>query len=98
MRQVFDGRKLLRPGDQRADDLAARRVAARVQDARARMRRLARKSQVTVFAVELRAVVDQLGDVARPLFDQRLDGLGVAESRARVERVLIMQLDGVVIA
>ena len=39
------------------------------------MRRLARKGEVPGFAVKLCAVLDQLGDVARPLLDQHLHGL-----------------------
>src|SRR5256714_11097604 len=62
------------------------------------MRRLAREGEVAILAVERRAVLDQLGDVARPLFDQRLDGFCIAESGAGVEGILIMQLDRVVVA
>ena len=57
----------------RPPDLAARRVAVRVEDATARVRGLLGEGEVALLAVELRAVVDQLEDVARPLLDEHLN-------------------------
>ena len=66
-----------------ADYLAPRRVAVRVQYARARVRGLAREQQAAPFAVELRAPLYEFGDVAPPFSDENLHGALVAEARAR---------------
>ena len=98
VRQAFYSRRLFRPCDERAHYFAARRIASRVEYARARMRRLASEREVTVFAVELSAVFNKLCDVARPLFDEDGDGVRVAQTRARINRVLIMKLNRIIIA
>ena len=59
---------------------------------------LARESKLPGFAIEPGAVLDQLGDEPRSFFDEHADGLGIAEPRARIDGVLIMKLDRVVIA
>src|SRR6185295_2423148 len=62
------------------------------------MRSLTSESKLPVFAIELSAMLDQLGNVTRSFFDEHGDSIGIAESRARIDGVLIMQLDRVVIA
>ena len=62
------------------------------------MRRFACEGEMTVLSIKLRAMLHQLGDVVRPLLDQRLHGFGVAESSASIERILIMKLYRVIVA
>ena len=62
------------------------------------MRGFASERQVAVFAVELSAVFYKLCDVARPLFDEDGDGIRVAQSRARINRVLIVKLNRIIVA
>src|SRR6185436_4485668 len=62
------------------------------------MRSLTSESKLAVFAIELGPVLDQLGDVTRSFFDQHGDGIGITEPRAYIDRVLVMQLDRIVIA
>ena len=53
---------------------------------------------MTAFAVKLSAVLYKLRDVSRPLLDEDGDSIRVAQSRARVERVLVMKLNRIIIA
>ena len=59
-------------GRQRAADLRARRVAVGVQNARQRVRALARAQQLAGLGIEGRAPLDQLRHAHRPLGHQRL--------------------------
>jgi hypothetical protein len=61
------------------------------------MRGLACESELTVFAVELSAVLDQLRDITRALLYENRDGFFITQSRARINRVLIMKLNSIVI-
>ena len=56
------------------------------------------KESFRAFAIELRAPVDQILNGGGAFFDQRVDGVLVAESVARVERVLLVQRDLIVVA
>ncbi len=73
-------------------------IAMRVQNAVAAVRAFARERKPLPFAIELRAPVDQLLNRGRAFFHQRADSLAVAESIARIERVLLMQRHLVVVA
>src|SRR5205085_2263499 len=68
--------------EQGSDYLAPRRVAVRVQYARARVRGLTREEKATALSVELRAPLYEFTDVAPPFSDKNLDGALVAEARA----------------
>jgi len=62
------------------------------------MRGLASECKMAVFAIKLCAVFYEFGDVARPLLDKDCDRFRVAQPRARVNRVLIVKLNRIVIA
>lgn len=62
------------------------------------MRCFARESKMPIFPVKLRAVFYQFSNVARPLLYENGDGFRVAQPRARVNRVLIMKLNRIIIA
>ena len=82
---------------ERSGDFFAGGVALRVEYTVAAVSPLARKSQLAAFAIELRAPGDQFLDGSRPFVHQGVDGLRVAETIARVERVLFMERHFVVI-
>ena len=78
--------------DQGGLDLEPGAIAARVEDARTRVRGLLRKQQFAVLRVECDAPVDQLADTRRAFLDKHTNGFGTAESTARGHGVLVMQL------
>ena len=81
---------------QHAADLAAGGVA-RVQHAAHAVRGLAAERRAAVgVAIEGRPPLHQLGDVARPIGHERLDGLRIAQAVARGDRVPCVQLRRVV--
>ena len=83
---------------QRARDLAAGRIAMRVQDPAAAVRGFPREREAHPVAIELRAPFDELLDRRRSFLDQRVDRRDVAQPRAGRDRVLLMQPHLVVIA
>jgi 3-dehydroquinate synthase len=91
-------RLLLGTVSKRAYDLAASRVALRVQHAMAAMSALAREQQLAAFSIECSSPGDQLLDCSGTLLDKRAHGLNIAQPIAGEQRVLLMQLDFVVIA
>ena len=78
--------------DQRAHDLGARAIAARVHDAPLGVRGLAPEE---IFAeridIEVRAGFGELAHAARPFAHEHVDRVAVAEDAAGGERVLTMQ-------
>ncbi len=83
---------------ERARDLAAGQVA-RVQHAPHGVRAFAAKRRPAVgIAIELGAPVEQFADVVRSFADQHFDGGDVAEPGPRLERVVAVKLDAVVVA
>ena len=62
------------------------------------MRALAAEHDLAVLAVEPRTDLDQLADPVGALVDEHSDGVGVAQPRAGVDRVLEVQLGGVGLA
>ena len=80
----------VRPGEQRPADLPAGRVAVGMQDSRAAVRRLARKSQFRSRPVEFRPPLDELRDVLRTFFDHQSHGLGAAQTITGIDGVLFV--------
>jgi hypothetical protein len=62
------------------------------------MRGFAGEGQLPMFAVKLRAVFDQLGDVARPFFDQYIHCFFVTQPRASNEGVLNVHFHCIIVA
>jgi hypothetical protein len=97
--RVLDHLDLGRPlhgGDQRALDLRTRRVTAGVGDPVAVVPALPGQAELAVrVLVEDRAERDQLVDGVRPLRHQRAYGVGVADPRARDQRVALVVGRGV---
>ena len=82
--------------DQRALDLGAGGVAARVGDPVAVVAALAgQRDHAVGVVVEVRAERDQLADGLRTLVDQDAYGVRVADAGARDERVELVLLGGV---
>jgi hypothetical protein len=78
--------------DERPRDLGPGLVAVRVDDAVLRVRRFSSKREASArIEVEVRAGGLQLTHARRAFFDQHLDGGGIAQRRARGERVLPVQ-------
>jgi hypothetical protein len=82
---------------QGADDLAAGRVAARVQDPLLAVGRLAGQRQLRPLAVEARAPFDQLEGAGRSLFHENAHRRLVTQPVPRHERVLVVQRHLVVV-
>ena len=83
---------------QRAGNFAARRISVRVQNAVAAVRSFAGEGELLALAVELGAPLDQVLNRGGTLLHQRVNGALIAESIARIERVLLMERDFIVIA
>lgn len=81
---------------QRALDARSSGITPCVQDARARMRRLAAPREHTVLPVELDTERQQVPDALRPLGAEDLDGLARVEPRPRGKGVLDVGVDAVV--
>ena len=79
--------------DKRAADLRASGVAIGVKDARVRMSRFAGAEQLTAFAVEGCAPLDELGDALGAFFDEHFCGGAVNEAIACGNGVFKMQCD-----
>ena len=75
-----------------------RRIAVRVEHAVPAVGALAREGEAQSVLIEVRAPVDQLVDAARPLLDEHPHRLGIAQTVARGERVLLVQGDLVIFA
>src|SRR5258708_2555693 len=86
-------RNRVRPREQRSADLPAGRVAVGMQDSRAAVRRLARKSQFRSRPVEFRPPLDELCDVLRTFFDHHSHGLGAAQTISGIDGVLFVESD-----
>ena len=70
----------------------------RVQDAITAVSTFTRESQLSAFAVEFRAPLDQFLDALWAFFYQDLGRVGVAQAIARIECVLKMKADLVFVA
>ena len=70
----------------------------RVQNARSAVRGFSRKRQLGACAIELRAPLDQLSNVFRPLLHQEGDRFRAAKAIACFDRVLLVQADLVFVA
>ena len=79
-------------------DLAACRVAVRVQNAIAAMGAFPGESNLGPGPVELGAPLNQFLDALRPFFNQDAGGLCVAQTIARLECIVEMNADFVIIA
>ena len=84
-------------GPEDTRNLAARCVAASVEYPRARMSSFASERELAVFAVELCAVLDEFRDVERPLFYEHGDCIRITQSRACINRVLVVKLNAIVV-
>src|SRR4051794_34397052 len=71
---------------ERACDLAAGRIAVRMQDAASAMCAFAGEEEVRAFTIKLRTPFDQFLDARRALFYKSVNGVAIAESRAGVQR------------
>jgi hypothetical protein len=85
------------PGDQGPNNLATGSVAMSMQDAAAGVGGLAREHKLVALAVELGAMVDQLDDITRALFDQNLDCFLIAQPGPCVDRILEVKRNIVII-
>ena len=83
---------------QSARDLAPRRIAMRMQHPVAAVRAFSREGQPGSLAVELRAPLDELPNRRGSFLHQGAHRRTVAEAVSRVQRVLLVQFDLVVVA
>ncbi len=85
-------------GQQRAADFAPRRIAMRMQNARAAVRGFASEGELRAGTIEFRAPFDQLRDVLRAFFNEQCHRFGPAKAVARIDRVLFVEADFVFVA
>src|ERR1041385_7659069 len=81
-----------------AANLASRRIAVRVQDSVAAVRRFARERQLCALAVELRSPVNQLLDSVRSFLHQNVRRIRVNNPIPGIDGVLQVQADLVFVA
>ncbi len=80
----------------RARDFLAGGIAVSMQHAVAAVRAFARESKTASFAIEGRAIFDQLANRRGTIFDERVHRGGIAQAVAGSDGVLLVQLDVVI--
>src|SRR5438132_11958862 len=85
-------------GEKRAADLAAGRVAMRMQNARTAMSGFPREGQLRTGSVEFGAPFNELRDVFGTFFDKQRHRFGPAKAVACVNGVLLVEADLVFVA
>ena len=83
--------------EQCARDFATRGIPVRMQDPVAAVGALAGKGEAETVAIELGAPVDQILNIRRALFDQRVHRRLIAEAVTGIERVLFVERDLIVV-